>query len=63
MSEQVDFEKAFSEFLDNRQYDDAENALFTITRASFEAGWKAAGGQMSKSDNIVRLIRKNNVDS
>ena len=42
-----DFEYAFSEFLDRREYDEAENALFAIVRAAFAAGWKAAGGEVS----------------
>lgn len=37
-----DFEKAFGDFLDRREYDQAENALFAMVRISFLAGWKAA---------------------
>ena len=36
------FEAAPSEFLDRHEYDDAEAALFTIVRAAFLAGWRAA---------------------
>ena len=34
----VDFEKAFSDFLDRREYDQAENALFSMVRIAFLAG-------------------------
>ena len=44
----TDFEKAFSDFLDRREYDQAENALFAMVRISFLAGWKAAGGDPPK---------------
>ena len=37
-----EFEKAFSDFLDRREYDEAEGALFAIVRLAFSAGWKAA---------------------
>ena len=44
-----DFEKAFGDFLESEVYDRGEDALFTLTRAAFIAGWKAAGAN--------RLIR------
>ena len=40
-----EFEAALSEFLDRHEYDDAEAALFTIVRAAFLAGWRAARGR------------------
>jgi len=39
-----DFEKSFSDFIDRREYDVAESALFSMVRVSFTAGWLAAGG-------------------
>lgn len=39
----VDFEKAFSDFLNRREYDQAESALFSMVRTAFMAGWRAAG--------------------
>jgi len=33
------FEKAFSDFIDRREYDEAQNALFEMVRISFQAGW------------------------
>ena len=38
------FEKAFSNYLEHKDYDEAEDALFSIIRAAFLAGWHAAGG-------------------
>ena len=40
------FEKAFSDFIDDKKYDEAEAALFTIVRAAFKAGWLAAGASL-----------------
>ena len=46
-----EFEIAFSNFLDCREYDDAQEYIFSIVRAAFSAGWKAAGGEMpSRTD-------------
>lgn len=39
-----EFEQAFSAFLDSREYDQAEEALFSLLRRAFAAGWRAAGG-------------------
>jgi len=39
-----DFEKAFGDFMERREYDQAENALFAMVRIAFTAGWLAAGG-------------------
>ena len=39
------FEQAFSAFLDSRQGDSAEEALFRLLRMAFSAGWAAADGQ------------------
>lgn len=41
------FEIAFSNFLDCREYDDAQDYIFSVARAAFAAGWKAAGGEVS----------------
>ena len=40
-----EFEKAFSDFMERREYDQAENALFSMVRIAFVAGWLAAGGE------------------
>lgn len=60
---EIDFEKAFSDFLDRREYDQAENALFSMVRISFLAGWKAAGGDPPKPQNILTLIHKAEIDT
>lgn len=38
------FETAFSNFFERVEYDEAAGALFSVVRAAFTAGWKAAGG-------------------
>ena len=57
-----DFEKAFSDFLDRREYDQAENALFDMVRISFLAGWKAAGGDPPKPQKIITIKHKDSID-
>lgn len=51
-----EFERAFSEFIDGKAYDEAESALFAIVRLAFEAGWKSAGGTPPQSQRIFELI-------
>lgn len=46
----VGFEKAFSDFIDRKEYDEAEEALFLIIRAAFKAGWIAAGGELPAAE-------------
>ena len=53
------FEQAFSDFLDRREYDQAENALFSMVRIAFLAGWKAAGGEAPPPQKLFRLAHKN----
>lgn len=60
---EVDFEKAFSDFLERREYDQAENALFSMVRISFLAGWKAAGGDPPKPQKILTLMHKTDIDA
>lgn len=55
---EIDFEQAFSDFLDRREYDQAESALFSMVRISFLAGWKAAGGDPPKPQKILELKHK-----
>ena len=57
----TDFEKAFSDFLDRHEYDQAENALFAMVRISFLAGWKAAGGDPPKPQKIFTLRHKTDI--
>ena len=51
----TDFEKAFSDFIDRREYDQSTNALFSMIRISFAAGWLAAGGKPPATRKIVEL--------
>ncbi|MBE6956202.1 MAG: hypothetical protein E7450_01980 [Ruminococcaceae bacterium] len=51
-----EFEKAFSDFLDRHEYDEAEASLFSMIRLAFVAGWKAAGGTPPQSERIFELI-------
>lgn len=53
-----EFEFAFSNFLERREYDEAENALFSVVRAAFLAGWEAAGGKLPEPQPILQLIKK-----
>ncbi len=57
-----DFEKAFSDFLDRREYDQAENALYAMVRIAFIAGWRAAGGDPPKPQKIFQIIHKEDID-
>ena len=54
----MDFEKAFGDYIDRREYDEAEAALFSLVRVCFKAGWEAAGGSPLKPQPIVRLVPK-----
>lgn len=58
-----DFEEAFSNFLERREYDEAENALFAMVRIAFLAGWKAAGGEPPSPQKLFELIRCGASDS
>ncbi|MBQ7896766.1 MAG: hypothetical protein IJ364_09475 [Oscillospiraceae bacterium] len=50
-----EFELAFSNFLDRREYDEAETALFSIVRAAFLAGWNAAGGANPEPQPVLQI--------
>jgi len=52
----TDFERAFSDFLDRREYDEAESALFAIVRSAFVASWQAAGGAPLPPQKVFRLL-------
>lgn len=53
---EIEFDKALSEFLDDDQCEKANAAVFEIVRAAFAAGWKAAMGSDLK--HIMDLERK-----
>jgi len=54
----MDFEKAFGDFIDRKEYDEAETALFSIIRLAFSTGWLAAGGELSNSRRVLEGIRR-----
>ena len=54
----IDFEKAFADFIDRREYDKAQSALFDMVRISFKAGWQAAGGNPPEPQPVIKLIPK-----
>ena len=39
---EMEFDQAFSKFLDDDQYEKTSDALFELIRAAFAAGWEAA---------------------
>ena len=47
----------FSSFLERKEYDEAESALFAMVRTAFLAGWKAAGGEPPSPQKLFELIR------
>ena len=53
------YEKSFSDFLERKEYDQAQNALFEIVRAAFTAGWLAAGGEALQPQRIFEIVYKN----
>lgn len=53
----MDFEKAFEQFIDRKEYDSAENALFSMVRIAFKAGWLAARGEPILAQPVIRPIR------
>ena len=55
---QTNFEQAFGDFIDRREYDEAATALFMMIRISFKAGWEAAGGNPPQPQPVVRLFPK-----
>lgn len=51
-----EYEGAFGKFLETAEYNALEGALFDIVRLSFEAGWKAAGGEPPVPQRIFELV-------
>lgn len=41
---EVKFDKALSEFLDDEEYEQVSEAVFQLVRSAFTAGWRAALG-------------------
>ena len=52
-----EYEEAFGRFLEQAEYDEAEDALFSLARAAFQAGWLAAGGSKPEPVRMFELLR------
>ena len=51
-----EFEAAYGAFIDRREYDEAANALHSIVRIAFTAGWNSAGGDPPTPHKIFEVI-------
>jgi hypothetical protein len=51
-----DFEKAYGDFIDRKEYDRAAQALHDMVRISFTEGWNAAGGDPPSPNKIFEVI-------
>ena len=58
-----DFEEAFGSFLERKEYDEAESALFAMVRTAFLAGWKAAGGDPPTPQTLFFAAKALRADS
>ena len=56
--EKQDFERCFSDYIDRREYDEAQNALFSAVRSSFKAGWESAGGNPPPVQPAIQFTPK-----
>ena len=54
--DEIELDKAFSEFLDDEQYEKTSEAMFSLIRAAFTAGWKAAVG--SDIGKIMKIHKR-----
>ena len=52
------FELAFSEFLEQEAYDQAQAAIFALVRAAFLAGWKARECQRPAEIIPLKLLER-----
>ena len=52
-----DYEEAFGWFLEQEEYGEAEDALFSLLRAAFQAEWLAAGGEESAAARMFEVLR------
>ena len=43
--------------VEQEEYDEAEDALFSLVRAAFQAGWLAAGGEESAAVRMFEVLR------
>ena len=52
-----DFEKAFSDFLDDSEYEKTADFIFGLVRSAFSAGWQAAGGPPPVGNRLFEVLR------
>lgn len=53
---EIEFDKALSDFLDDNECEKASQVVFDLVRGAFTAGWKAAIG--SDLNGIMDIDRK-----
>ena len=56
MMNEIEFDKAFSDFLDDEEYERVNDALFELIQTAFTAGWRAALG--SDIGKIVKMEKR-----
>lgn len=50
----MEFEQAFSDFIDEQCHEDTESLLFTIIRSAFASGWNRAKQQSLSVQNTPK---------
>ena len=53
---EIEFDKALSDFLDDEECEQVNEAVFQLVRAAFTAGWKAALG--SDIGKIMKIEKR-----
>jgi hypothetical protein len=53
-----DFDKAFDEFLECDEYDNAQKTMFDLVRLAFKTGWETSGGSPANPPPNVKLLPK-----
>ena len=51
-----EFEQSFAAFLESKEYDQAEEALFSMLRRAYAAGWRAAGGSPEQAKGVPDTV-------
>jgi hypothetical protein len=51
----ADFEAAFSQFIESREYEQEQNVIFALVRLAFKAGWEAAGGEPPTVTSVIEF--------
>lgn len=52
------YELEFEKFLEDENYEAAEDVLLSTVRAAFEAGWLAAGGEPPRPGHTITFPEK-----